>query len=144
MTDHPILGMRPALAERMIRFLLVGGLTFVAYYALLYILHTGAGMSYPLAIAISYGFALALHFLINRSFTFSGQRGRASQQLCRYALIALVNYCTQILIVRVLFETIGFGFYWSAIIAVATTTLTGFVLLDKWVFTRAERHHCAP
>src|ERR1700747_293866 len=79
MTDHPILGMRPALAERMIRFLLVGGLTFVAYYALLYILHTGAGMSYPLAIAISYGFALALHFLINRSFTFSGQRGRASQ-----------------------------------------------------------------
>ena len=128
----------------MIRFLWVGGLTFIVYYALLYILHTSAGMRYPLAIAISYGLALAVHFLINRSFTFTVQYGRTSQQLRRYALTALANYCAQVVIVRALFERIGFGFYWSALIAVATTTVTGFLLLDKWVFARTEHHDCAP
>jgi putative flippase GtrA len=144
MSERRFSGMQPAQAERMIRFLLVGVLTFVIYYAVLYFLHTGSGMRYPLAIAISYSLAVAFHFLINRSFTFRVPPGGVPQQLRRYGLAAGVNYFAQVLIVRVLFERIGFGFYWSATIAIATTTLTGFVLLDKWVFTRTERGDCAP
>jgi putative flippase GtrA len=139
MSDRRISRVQSEQVVRIVRFLLVGGLTFVVYYALLYILHTGAGMRYPLAIAISYSLAVALHFLINRRFTFAVRLGRTSQQLRRYGLTALINYCMQILIVRALFETIGFGFYWTATIAVATTTVTGFMLMDKWVFTRTER-----
>jgi putative flippase GtrA len=131
-------------AERIIRFLFVGGLIFVVYYISLYFLHTGIGMRYPLAVAISYGLSLALHFLINRSFTFSVGRGRWSQQLWRYTLTAFVNYCAQILIIRELLGLIGFGFYLSAAIAVATTSLTGFILLNNWVFAQAERHDCDP
>ena len=144
MSEQLISAVHSERVERIIRFLLVGGLTFVVYYTSLYLLHTGIGMRYPLAVAISYSLAVTLHFFTNRSFTFSVRRGLWSQQLRRYTLTAFVNYCVQILVIRGLFGMIGLGFYLSAGIAVATTTLTGFVLLNNWVFTRAERPDCGP
>lgn len=143
MTDQRIATAESERIGRIIRFLLVGGLIFVVYYTSLYLLHTGVGMRYPLAVAISYGLAVAVHFLGNRSFTFAAAHGRWSQHLWRYSVTALVNYCVQILIIRALFEKIGLGFYWSAAVAVATTTSTGFILMNSWVFARAKDQDCS-
>jgi putative flippase GtrA len=143
MTDRRIAAAESARVKRIVRFLLVGGLIFVVYYSSLYLLHTGVGMRYPLAVAISYSLAVALHFLLNRSFTFAASSGQWSQHLWRYSVTALANYCAQILIIRALFDKIGLGFYWSATVAVATTTLTGFILLNNWVFTRAKDQDCS-
>jgi len=143
MTDRRIATAESERIGRIIRFLLVGGLIFVVYYTLLYLLHTGVGMRYPLAVAISYGSAVALHFLANRSFTFAASSGQWSQHLWRYSVTALINYCAQILIIRALFEKMGLGFYWSAAVAVAATTSTGFILLNSWVFARAKDQDCS-
>jgi len=120
------------------RFLLFGGLTFVIYYAILWICFGFAGLPYRGAVAISYSAAITFHFLGNRKITFNAGGTKFRHQISRYLSVALLNYFVQLGIIGLCYEMYGMNFYISAFWGVISTMITGYFLMNSWVFRREE------
>lgn len=116
------------------KYITIGGITFLAYTFGLYIAYTIFGLPYPIAVALSYVCATAIHFFANRSFTFSAQKMSPKNQLIPYLSVAFLNYLIQIFTIYLLFVKCSFNFYVSTFISILVTILIGYTLLDKWVF----------
>lgn len=116
------------------RYLVVGGATFVCYFALLGLLFSVLGLPYPLAVAIAYALAVALHFFANRSYTFNAAHTSAAPQLTRYIAVAVVNYALQLGVIFIAYEVAGWNFYVAAFLAILATLVSGFLLMKSWVF----------
>lgn len=127
-----------ATSTKLLRFALAGGVTFVLYYSLLWLTFGVARWPYAGAICISYLAAVIFHFVSNRHLTFRAEDGHVGAQLVRYALLAVLNYGIQVLIAFLGYELLGLPFYFCAFIGVAATMVSGFVLMNRWVFRRAE------
>jgi len=117
-----------------LRYLIVGGFTFCAYFVLLYLCEGVLRMSYPVAVGISYFTALSVHFTLNRWFTFRAAAHAIPGQLARYAATALLNYLVQIAMIFALYQWLHVNFYLSALVSVCTNLLVGFLLQHFWVF----------
>ncbi len=116
------------------RYLIVGGLTFCAYFALLYLCEGLLHMAYPIAVGISYFAALGAHFTLNRWFTFRATGHAIPGQLVRYGVTAALNYVVQVAMIFALYELLKFNFYFSALLSVCTNLVLGFLLQHFWVF----------
>lgn len=123
-----------ALRLQAIRYLLVGGATFVCYFAFLGLLFSLLGLPYPLAVAIAYAIAVALHFLANRSYTFDAASASAAPQLTRYVAVVVLNYTVQLGIIFLAYDVAGWNFYVAAFLAILATLVSGFLLMKSWVF----------
>ena len=87
-----------------------------------------------LAIGTSNFLAISFHVLLNRNVTFNAKNERYKNQNFRYILTAIFNYLIQLLVVIFFYEINGVSFYMSTFIAIVTTTLIGYVLMNFWVF----------
>jgi len=117
-----------------LRYMLIAAVTFCAYFVFLYFWTSLVHASYPVAVGISYGAALVIHFLANRSYTFRSGASAIRGQLLRYLITALLNYFVQILVIYTLFQLLGVNFYLAALVAVCANLVVGFVLQHNWVF----------
>ena len=124
-------------SEKGARFLIVGGLTFVIYYTILWMTFSSFHWSYKLAIAVSYVFAVAFHFFSNRNLTFKVHGAGLLLQLFRYCLVAILNYFVQVFVVFLTYEVLGMHFYLSTFFGIAATMVLGFILMNRWVFPHA-------
>jgi putative flippase GtrA len=57
-------------------------------------------------------------------------------QLPRYALLAVFNYCLQVLIVYFGYDLLGLPFYFCTVLGIMATTVAGFLLMKHWVFSK--------
>jgi len=120
--------------RKIFHYLLIGGLTFVIYYAILWISFDFAGLPYPEAVAIAYSAAIIFHFLANRKITFKAGGTKFRHQILRYLSVALLNYVVQLVIIGLCYEIYGMNFYISAFFGVMSTLITGYLLMNFWVF----------
>ncbi len=81
--------------------------------------------------------AVIFHFLANRKITFKAVETRIRQQIVRYLLLTLLNYVIQVLIIRICYEMYGINFYVSAFLGILSTMVTGYVLMNLWVFKKS-------
>jgi putative flippase GtrA len=126
---------RPALnSGKIFRFLIFGGLTFVIYYAILWICFDLAALLYREAVAISYASAIFFHFLANREVTFNAGGANFWQQVLRYIAVAILNYIIQLIVIQFCYESYRINFYLSTFFGVVTTMITGYFLMNSWVF----------
>lgn len=116
------------------RFLILGSVTFVIYYTILWLLFSYEGLQYRGAVAIAYSAAIIFHFLANRKITFNAGRMRFRNQILRYLTVALLNYFIQILIIHVLYVINHINFYISTVIGIIFTTIFGYYIMNTWVF----------
>lgn len=123
---------------KIIYFLLIGCLTFIIYYALLWICFGFAGLPYRAAVAIAYSSAIVFHFLANRKITFNAGVTKFWHQISRYMSVALLNYFVQLGIIGLCYEMYGMNFYISAFLGVLSTMITGYLLMNFWVFKGGE------
>ncbi|MFZ4524740.1 MAG: GtrA family protein [Chlorobium sp.] len=121
---------------RIFRFLLIGGLTFVIYYSILWMCFGFASLSYPKAVAISYSVAIIFHFYANKTITFNAERKKFWQQILSYIFVALLNYVLQISVIAICYGIYGVNFYISTFIGVMLTMITGYFLMSFWVFKK--------
>ncbi|NTU69548.1 GtrA family protein [bacterium] len=122
------------ISNKLFRFLVVGVVTFVMYYALLSLLYSYMHIVYWLAIAVSYVISVVFHYLSNRSYTFRASGSRIGGQLLKYVVMAAMNYIIQLIAVFVLYEVIGVWFYYAVVVGTALTFIVGYVLMRGWVF----------
>jgi putative flippase GtrA len=122
-----------------VRYVIVGGLSFLIYFGLLGLFFSLLHTRYPVAVSIAYAFAVALHFLANRTFTFDAAGAPVAAQFGRYAGMVLLNYGIQIFVLYVVYDLCGLNFYLGAVSGVLATLVTGFFLMRTWVFAREKR-----
>ncbi len=86
--------------------------------------------------AIAYSAAIIFHFFGNKKITFNAYGSKFRQQLFRYILLALLNYVIQLFTIKFCYGIYGINFYISAFMGVLSTMITGYFLMNFWVFKK--------
>jgi putative flippase GtrA len=86
--------------HKLIRYLLVGGTTFIIDFGLLVLLHGKFRVRLPVATSISFWVAVAYNFFLNRTWTFSSSENKKlHQHLVAYGALLAFNYVFAVLFV---------------------------------------------
>lgn len=133
--------MRKTLARRvdvpsLLRYLLVGGLCFLADVVLLWLLHEILGL--PLAVAAPAG------FLLSFALTYTAQRLAAFRSsaavpasVAKYATLVIFNTVATAAIVSGV-DALGWGWLIGKVVAVAVTTVWNYFVYRYWVFATPD------
>ena len=121
---------------KIVFYLLIGALTFVIYYSILWICFDYATLPYPKAVAVAYSTAIIFHFIGNRKVTFNTNGAKLRIHIFRYILLALLNYVIQLCVIKICYGIYEINFYISTFIGVILTLVSGFYLMKSWVFEK--------
>lgn len=114
----------------LVRYIFVGGSTFVIDLGLLVLLHKKVGLGLAVATSIAYWVAIAYNFFLNRAWTFSIKEMESlSKHLANYLILLGFNYLFTVLFVTILGRHINFALA-KAIAVVIQTTWTYKVYKD--------------
>jgi len=92
-----------------VRYLFVGGSTFVIDFSLLFILHSKAGLSLAVATSVGYWTSIIYNFFLNRSWTFSASEKRSlHKHLLMYGLLLCCNYAFTLLFISIFSHFINY------------------------------------
>jgi putative flippase GtrA len=129
---------------QLLRFVVVGGTTFVIYFGLQFLLEW-ARLGPYVALTIAYAIAITYHFLMNRYFTFrsSATDGGISAILPRYASVVLLSYVISVIVVKAVMSA-GFHIQVGMLAALGLTTILTYVFAKVWIFRAARRGRRAP
>jgi putative flippase GtrA len=119
---------------KILKYLVIGGITFVLYEFFLWIFFSRLGFTHLLSITISYFLAILFHFMANKKITFKVRNNTNQKEVIYYLLIAGVNYIIQLLINYTLINLFGLNIYVSALVGICCTVILGFLSLNFWVF----------
>jgi putative flippase GtrA len=116
------------------RFLVSGGLTFVADIGTLKLLHGILGVQLLTATTVAFMVAFAVNFTLSRQWTFTAGRDRpAHWQAVKFGALVAANLASTLLIVGGL-AAAGTYYLLAKIIATAVNAIANFFLYRHWVF----------
>ncbi len=122
---------------KILKYLVVGGITFFLYYLFIWLFFNYLEYSYLTAISLSYFIAVSIHFLLNRNLTFNANKSDVKLHLIKYSFITLFNYSIQFSIIYVGYNLLSVNLYISCFIGIIVTIISGYFLMDIWVFKRS-------
>jgi putative flippase GtrA len=125
------------LNNELVRFLIVGGLSFAIDLGMLMLLHEVFSVELWLATPIAFLTSLVFNFILQRVFTFRAQNGR-SVSLFKYCVLVAFNTLAVDLIVNGA-EWLGLGYQIGKIVSTAMITAWNFLLYKHWIFRPAGR-----
>ena len=118
-----------------VRYVFVGGSTFIIDFAILFSLHQGANFNLPVSTSIAYWISIIYNFVLNRYWTFSAwERESLRRHLVAYLLLLGFNYLFNVITVSVLSHFIYFGL--AKAIAVGTQILWTYPIYKHYIFTK--------
>ncbi|POH58451.1 GtrA family protein [Arthrobacter glacialis] len=120
----------------LLKFLLVGGLSFAIDLALLVVLHEVFGVGLWLATPVAFLTSLIFNFLLQRIFTFKATN-RSHASFIRYAILVAFNTLATDLIVNT-FANLELTYTAGKVVATALTMVWNFYLYKYWIF-RSDR-----
>jgi putative flippase GtrA len=83
-----------------VRYLAVGGTTFVIDVGLLFLLHGKAKVNVAIAASISYWVSIAYNFILNRYWTFDAREKESLRRhIVIYGLLLILNYTFVVIVV---------------------------------------------
>lgn len=125
-------------ASSAVRYLVIGGLSFLLDFGLLALCYRVFG--WPLWVATAAGFwgSFFFNFFLQRRFSFNAT-GSLAGGVFRYSLLLGANTLATIGIVS-FFEHVGAGILIGKIVATAATTVWNYFLYKYWVFRRTIPH----
>jgi len=121
-----------------IKYVLVGGVVFVFYFSLIYLFVDIFDLYYQIGVSVSYFAAVALHFYLNKTFTFGESQVSVRYQFVRYLCLLCINYVIMLCVVSYVSSYLKFSPYLGALIGIFTTTFVGFVMSKYWIFSKKD------
>lgn len=118
--------------SHLLKFLLVGGLSFAIDLALLVVLHEVFGVALWLATPIAFLTSLVFNFLLQRIFTFKATN-RSHASFIRYAILVAFNTVATDFIVNT-FANLDLTYTAGKVVATALTMGWNFYLYKYWIF----------
>jgi len=121
-----------------LKFGIVGFVTAVIYFVIMWFGESVMALNYLLAISIAYIFSTTFHFFANRHFTFKAGDEEKFTQLIKYLILWIINYALTMLIVIICVERVHLSSYMGVCISVIATVSVGYFLSRYWVFKSRE------
>ena len=124
----------PALYQhKFVRYIIVGGSTFVIDFGILFSLHELLNISIPIATSTAYWVSVTYNFVLNRSWTFSGvEQKQLHKNAGAYLLLLAFNYLFTLLFVSVMSHFIYFAI--AKAIAVGLQITWTYFIYKRYVF----------
>ncbi|WP_237685718.1 MULTISPECIES: GtrA family protein [Arthrobacter] len=124
------------LRHRVVRFLIVGGLSFAIDLGLLMILHEAAGVALWIATPVAFITSLVFNFLMQRIYTFRAtNKGHVSA--AKYGTLVVFNILATDAIV-LLFAQTEFTYAVGKVVSTALTMVWNFFIYKYWIFPAAK------
>jgi putative flippase GtrA len=121
---------------RMLRYLLIGSLSFVVDLGVLVALRQGAHAPLWVATTAAYWTGFCVNFSLQRTVTFAA-RGAVGSQLWRYAALVVVNFAGTLLIVQAA-SAAHIGYATGKVLAVMLFVIVNYMAYNLWVFRSQE------
>ena len=122
----------------LVKFLVVGGLSFAIDLGLLALLHEVGNVDLWIATPIAFLTSLVFNFFVQKNFTFqSGARAHVS--FLKYGALVVFNVVATDVIVNS-FAGAGQSYALGKVIATIVTTVWNFLLYKHWIFKAAPAH----
>lgn len=119
--------------HNLVRYLFVGGTTFVFDVGLLVLLHGKFKLSLTLSGTISYWSSIIYNFSLNRWWTFNaGENKKLHEHLLRYGMLLIVNYVFTIAFLWTASHYINYAL--SKTIAVILQTSWTYPIYKNYIF----------
>jgi putative flippase GtrA len=116
----------------LVRYVLVGGLSFIVDFGLVWLLHVAAGWPLWIATGCAFVASFAVNYTLQRLFSFSS-RAPHGGALVRYSILVAANTVLTVAIVTILDTTIV-GWGWGKVIATILTTVGNYFAYRLWIF----------
>ncbi|MDQ0673464.1 putative flippase GtrA [Pseudarthrobacter siccitolerans] len=123
-------------ASSVVRFLVVGGLSFALDLGLLVFLHEFLGVELWIATPVAFVVSLIFNFLLQRIFTFQATNNRGISAM-KYVLLVVVNILVSDVIVTG-FDTLGWSYMVGKATSTILTTVWNYFLYRHWIFKSSE------
>jgi putative flippase GtrA len=120
-----------------VRFLLVGGLSFALDLGILALLHEVFGVALWLATPMAFIVSLVFNFVLQRMFTFRATN-KGSVSAIKYILLVVLNIAVSDLVVTG-FDALGWSYIIGKTTATLLTTVWNYFLYRHWIFQRASQ-----
>jgi putative flippase GtrA len=115
------------------RFCVVGSIGYLVNLAVYTAMLDGAGLHYLAAASISFLVAVTNNYVLNRIWTFRGQRGHVAYQGMRFFVVSLVALGANLLVLDLLIA-LGAGKIVGQAVAIVLVTPLNFVGNKLWSF----------
>lgn len=130
-------GSRPSAVARLyrnsgVRYLFIGGLSFLVDFGLLALFHEVFGIAVWLATAIAFLASFAFNYSLQRMFSFSS-RSSHGRSLAKYVALVLFNTIATIAIVALLDQS-ALGWGGGKVVSTVVTTVWNYFAYRYWVF----------
>jgi len=123
--------------HHLIRYLFVGGTTFIIDFGLLILLHGKEKMWLPLATFISYSIAVVYNFSLNRWWTFSASETKSLRQhITPYAILLSFNLLFTVVFVSLVSHFMNYAI--AKIVAVIIQTGWNYFIYKNVIFLKKE------
>lgn len=120
-----------------VRYLAVGGTTFVIDFGLLFLLHGKAGIIIPVATSISYWVSITYNFILNRYWTFDvREKESLKRHLVTYMMLLLLNYAFAVTFVTIASHHINYII--AKAIAVLIQMIWTYPVYKKLIFVPVQ------
>jgi putative flippase GtrA len=117
-----------------LRFLLVGGLSFLTDAGALYLLHGVLGVWLPAATASAFASAFVVNFGLNRLWAFRAG-GPVHRQLRRYLSLVLANLLLTVVLVPGL-TWLGLPYLVAKTCTTVALAVANYLVSRRWIFVR--------
>jgi putative flippase GtrA len=120
-----------------VRYLFVGGTTFILDFGLLYTAHTHLGVKIAAATSIAYWVSITYNFLLNRYWTFDNREKESLQRhITIYFVLLVANYF--FVLVFVSFMSHHINFVYAKALAVLIQMTWTYYLYKHYIFIKHE------
>lgn len=123
------------LNNEIVRFIIVGGISFAIDLGLLMLLHEVFEVELWLATPIAFLTSLAFNFALQRMFTFRARNG-TSVSFVKYCVLVLFNTFAVDVIVNFV-DWLGAGYQIGKVVSTIMITAWNFLLYKHWIFRAA-------
>lgn len=124
--------LKPELVRRLLRFAVVGGTVMVFFMVLNWLFGRWTGPT--AAFLLAYPPALALHYSLNKWWTFGCERTDTARQVSEYLVMVAITFVVQYAFFWLAHDRLGLPGWLSAGIANAAQMALTFIIMQRRVF----------
>lgn len=116
-----------------VRYLLVGGSTFVIDFGILFTLHGKLGFGIAVSTSVSYWVSIIYNFILNRYWTFDAREKESLQRhITTYLVLLIINYIFAVTFVS--FASTHINYIIAKAIAVLFQMIWTYPVYKKYIF----------
>jgi putative flippase GtrA len=121
-----------------VRFGLVGFATFILNYFFVWLFYGVFALDYRVAVTIAYIITIAVHFTLNRTFTYNATESPIAHHASKYGVLLAINYVINLSVSIITVEVCGLSLYFAVIFATVIIMCSSFFLMKYFVFSHGE------